>query len=109
MAVSKPLCPLTSYAVLPLTNLAPLDCGLKNFSFKDFGDFLDLDEAPPPIQALHEWLLLNFKNQETVSHVHAWESLVFVVSECRIEAGSKQAAILLFDVYAQESQIIGFK
>lgn len=70
---------------------------------------LDLDSAPSPVQALHEWLLLNFKDDATLCHVYAWESLVFIVSECCVDKESKQAALLVFDVYAQETQIIGFK
>lgn len=111
MAESKLQRQLTSYAVLPLTDLSPLACGLKEFTFTEMDGYeeLDLDEAPCPVQALHEWLLLNFKSHVTLCHVHAWESLVFVVSECRVDAISKQAAILVFDVFAQERQIIVFK
>lgn len=100
---------LTSYAVL--TELLPRASGLKNFSFKEFegSEEQELEFAPCPVQALHEWLLMNFENQVTLGHVYAWESLVFIVSEVCVDKVSTQAAVLVFDVYAQETQIINFK
>ena len=68
-----------------------------------------LEDATYPVECLHHWLSEKAKYLFHDQFVTVWESLYFVVAEYIFEDSEKSAALLVFDVYDQESKIILFR
>ena len=72
-------------------------------------EWRSLEDATYPVECLRHWLSENTKNFSQDQFVNVWESLYFIVAEHIIFESQKLAALLVFDVYDQETKIILFR
>lgn len=97
---------LSEFAVIDSPDIKNLDDFRRETASMEWAE---VGETTSPWQSLHNWLIEVAKKFHRDMSVYCYESLYFIVAEWQVDLTNKSAAVLLFDVYDQQSKIILFR